>query len=116
MCDNGASERHQNNALKAVIGYAKFLGENTTFYNINTKEQIIAYLDTKMNSAEQDPDKKWITTWNDNFDLNPSDYPNEAVNQKVGRLYFSLTIKIYPEKLLVFRFESFISFRFDYIV
>jgi integrase/recombinase XerD len=67
MCDNGASERHQNNALKAVIAYAKFLGENTTFYDINTKEQIIAYLDTKINSAEQDPDKKWITTWNDNL-------------------------------------------------
>jgi hypothetical protein len=45
MCDNGASERHQNNALKAVIAYAKFLGENTTFYDINTKEQIAAYLE-----------------------------------------------------------------------
>jgi|SRR5918994_1879759 hypothetical protein len=67
MCDNGASERHQNNALKAVIAYAKFLGENTTFYDINTKEQLTAYLDTKINSAEQDPDKKWITTWNDNL-------------------------------------------------
>jgi integrase/recombinase XerD len=67
MSHNGASERHQNNALKAVIAYAKFLGENTTFYDINTKEQIIAYLDTKINSAEQDPDKKWITTWNDNL-------------------------------------------------
>ena len=67
MCDNGASERHQNNALKAVIAYAKFLGENTTFYDINTKEQITAYLDTKINNAEQDPDKKWITTWNDNL-------------------------------------------------
>lgn len=65
MRDNGASERHQNNALKAVIGYAKFLGENTTFYEVNTKGQITAYLDTKMNSEEQDPDKKWITTWND---------------------------------------------------
>ena len=32
MRDNGATERHQNNALKAVIGYARFLGENTTFY------------------------------------------------------------------------------------
>jgi hypothetical protein len=31
MRDIGASERHQNNALKAVIGYAKFLGENTAF-------------------------------------------------------------------------------------
>lgn len=65
MRDNDASERHQNNALKAVIGYAKFLGENTTFYEVNTKGQITAYLDTKMNSEEQDPDKKWITTWND---------------------------------------------------
>jgi integrase/recombinase XerD len=65
MHDNGASERHQNNALKAVIGYAKFLGENMTFYDINSKEQITAYLDTKIKSAEEDPDKKWITTWND---------------------------------------------------
>jgi integrase/recombinase XerD len=65
MRDNGASERHQNNALKAVIGYAKFLGENTTFYDINAKEQITAYLDTKIKSVEEDPDKKWITTWND---------------------------------------------------
>ncbi len=47
MRDNGASERHQNNALKAVIDYAKFLGENTTFYDINAKEQITGYLDTK---------------------------------------------------------------------
>jgi len=67
MCDNGASERRQNNALKAVITYAKFLGENTIFYDINTKEQIIAYLDTKINRAEQDPDKKWIRTWNDSL-------------------------------------------------
>jgi hypothetical protein len=57
MHDNGASERHQNNALKAVIAYAKFLVENTTFYDINTKEQITAYFDTKINSSEQDPDK-----------------------------------------------------------
>ena len=31
MRDNGASERRQNNPLKAVIGYAKFLGENKAF-------------------------------------------------------------------------------------
>jgi hypothetical protein len=34
ICDNDASERHQNNALKAVIAYTKFLGENKTFYDI----------------------------------------------------------------------------------
>ncbi|HEU4824576.1 MAG TPA: hypothetical protein VFS97_14225 [Nitrososphaeraceae archaeon] len=54
---NGASERHENNALKAVIAYAKFLGENTTFYDVSGKEQITAYLDTKLKSAEQDPDR-----------------------------------------------------------
>jgi integrase/recombinase XerD len=67
MRENGASEHHQNNALKAIIGYAKFLGEKTTFYDVKTIEQITGYLDTKMKSAEQDPDKKWITTWNDNL-------------------------------------------------
>jgi integrase/recombinase XerD len=65
MRDNGASERYQNNALKAVVGCAKFLGENTTFYDINAKEQINAYLDTKIKSIEEDPNKKWIKTWND---------------------------------------------------
>jgi len=33
--------------IKAVIRYAKFLEENTTFYDMNTKEQITAYLYTK---------------------------------------------------------------------
>jgi hypothetical protein len=28
MCDNGASERHQNNAAKAIVGYASFLENN----------------------------------------------------------------------------------------
>jgi integrase/recombinase XerD len=43
----------------------KSLGENTTFYDINAKEQITAYLDTKIKSVEEDPDKKCFTTWND---------------------------------------------------
>jgi site-specific recombinase XerD len=49
MRDNGASERHQNNALKAVIAYAKFLGEKTTFYDINTKEE------SMLNNEKIDP-------------------------------------------------------------
>jgi integrase/recombinase XerD len=61
---NGCSEHHQNNNLKVVIAFAKFLGPDSSFYNIKKKEQIIAFLDTKIKSTEQDPDKKWITTWN----------------------------------------------------
>ena len=36
-----------------------------TFYQIQNKEQIIKYLDLKRKIVEEDPDKKWITTWND---------------------------------------------------
>ena len=57
---NGASEHHQNNNLKAVIAFAKFVGPDSTFYDIRTKEQLIAFLDTKINS--EDNEKKWITT------------------------------------------------------
>jgi integrase/recombinase XerD len=59
---NGSSEHHQNNNLKAVIAFAKFIGPHSTFYQIQTKEQIIAFLDTK--KKIEDNEKKWITTWN----------------------------------------------------
>ena len=65
MKSNGASERHQNNNLKAVIAFANFLGTDTTFLDIQAKEQITTFLDTKIKNVEEDPDKKWITTWND---------------------------------------------------
>ena len=64
MKSNDSSERHQNNALKVVISYANFLGSQDTFYDIKYREQITSFLDTKIKSIEQDPDKKWITTWN----------------------------------------------------
>lgn len=44
----GCSEHHQNNNLKAAIAFARFLGPGTTLYEINKKEQIIAFLDTKI--------------------------------------------------------------------
>jgi integrase/recombinase XerD len=64
MKANEASERHQNNNLKAIIALAKFIGPDITFYGVNRREDIIAFLNTKMKNQEQDPDKKWITTWN----------------------------------------------------
>ena len=47
------------------MAFAKFLGPDVTFYDVNRKEQITAFLDTKIKSVEEDPDRKWITTWND---------------------------------------------------
>ena len=62
MKGNGSSEHHQNNNLKALIVFAKFLGPHVTFHDIQKKEQITTFLDTKINN--EDPEKKWITTWN----------------------------------------------------
>jgi hypothetical protein len=68
MKEIGASENHQNNCLKVIMAFANFLGPDITFYDIKKKEQITAFLDTKIKSHEEDPDKKWITTWNHYLD------------------------------------------------
>jgi integrase/recombinase XerD len=64
MKSNGVSERHQHNALKVVIPFANYLGPHNTFFDIKSKEQILAFLDTKKKKDEEDTEKKWITTWN----------------------------------------------------
>jgi hypothetical protein len=61
----GTSEKYQNNNLKALIVYSKFLGPSISFYEIENKSQVISFLDTKIKNSEDDPDKRWITTWND---------------------------------------------------
>jgi len=69
MQGNGTSDKYQNNNLKAMINYAQWLdtttGGKTSLFDIDSKDQIIAYLNTKIKSDKTDPDKKWITTWND---------------------------------------------------
>jgi integrase/recombinase XerD len=65
MQSNGSSERHQNNNLKAIISYAIYLGSGANFSNLNTSQEILSFLDTKIKTKEEDPDQKWITTWND---------------------------------------------------
>jgi hypothetical protein len=62
---NGSSERHQNNNLKAIISYANYLAPNVTLASINTSQEILSFLDTKIKTKEEDPDQKWITTWSD---------------------------------------------------
>ncbi len=63
--ENGTSESYQNGNLKILIYFANFLGPNTDFFGINKKEQILAFLDTKIKDSVIDPDKRWIRTWND---------------------------------------------------
>lgn len=65
MKNNGLSERHMNNTLKTNLAFAEFLGAKISFFDIDKRDHIISFLDSKIKSIEVDPDKKWITTWND---------------------------------------------------
>jgi integrase/recombinase XerD len=62
---NGVSESHQNNNLKALTTFAHFLGPSISFLDIKEHDLIISFLDSKIKSREEDPDRKSIVTWND---------------------------------------------------
>ena len=64
MKENGASERHQNNNLKAIISFSNYIGQ-TYLINIDKKEDVLSFLQSKIKDKEQDPEQKWITTYND---------------------------------------------------
>ena len=55
---NGSSELHQNNNLKVVIAFGNFIGKDILFYDINKKEQILDFLNTKVKNINEDPDKR----------------------------------------------------------
>ncbi len=61
----GTSDKYQNNNLKTMIAFGRFLDPSILFQNITQRDQIISFLDTKIKSSQVDPDKRWITTWND---------------------------------------------------
>src|SRR5687768_9006518 len=64
MKNNGSSERHQNNTLTVMIEFSNYFGSDTTFNDINKREQILSFLDTKIKDSSIDPEKRWITSWN----------------------------------------------------
>ena len=63
MKDNATPERHQNNNLKAIIAFAKFLGSEITFFQTFTKDQVTKFLDTKIRSNSDDPEQQCISTF-----------------------------------------------------
>ena len=54
----------KNNNLIVMIEFANYFDSNTTFYDMNKKEQILSFLDTKIKDSAKDPEKRWITSWN----------------------------------------------------
>ena len=53
MKGNAASDRHQNNNLKAIIAFAEFIGSETTFYWISTEDQVTKFLDMKIRPSSK---------------------------------------------------------------
>ena len=53
MRNNGSSEHNQNNDLKVVIAFGNFIGNNNSFLDINKKEQILVFLNTKVKRYDE---------------------------------------------------------------
>ena len=53
MIKRDLSKNHQINNLKVVMSFADYLGPEITFHDINKKEQILAFLDTKKKDARK---------------------------------------------------------------
>src|SRR5215211_6807544 len=65
MVDNRKSDSYKKNNLKALVLFSQELAQNITFYDIRKKEQILEFLNKRIKPKSNDPDEKWITTWND---------------------------------------------------
>ena len=63
MKNSGAGDKHINNNLKIVLGFVSFSNQNLSFEDIK-RQDVMEFLDSKIKSLEQDPDRKLITTWN----------------------------------------------------
>ena len=61
---NDLSIHHINNNLKASIAFANYLGSEVSFHGITSRQHILSFLDSKRKSVDDDPEMKWITTWN----------------------------------------------------
>jgi integrase/recombinase XerD len=48
-----------------MIYFAKFLGYDTNFYEAHKKRTAPLFLNTRTKNTQDDPDKRWIRTWND---------------------------------------------------
>jgi integrase/recombinase XerD len=54
----GTSENYENQNLKQIINFARYLGAEKTMSDVKSKDDIVTFLNTKMKDAHMDPDKK----------------------------------------------------------
>jgi hypothetical protein len=58
------SENYRRGNLIVIVLYAKFL-DTKDLTDVNRKDDVIGFLDTKRKDVNIDPDKRWLRTWND---------------------------------------------------
>jgi hypothetical protein len=71
LIDSDKSEHSQRNTMKLVLLFSDFLqikygnNNNYNFLQVKDKQTILEFLDSRKKSKDEDPEQKWITTWND---------------------------------------------------
>jgi integrase/recombinase XerD len=69
LISKDTSANYQRNCIKIILMFADFLQsrkeEETNLSQVNSINDIIAFLDTRRKTKDEDPEQKWITTWND---------------------------------------------------
>ncbi len=58
------SDTHQKHLLKIIIKFCEYL-DLQTFYDIKSRDIILAFLERIRKNKIDDPEQRWITTWND---------------------------------------------------
>ena len=69
LSSKDASANYQRNCIKIMLMFTDFLHsrkeEKYNLSQVNSVVDIIAFLDTRRKNKDEDPEQKWITTWND---------------------------------------------------
>jgi len=109
MKSTNAGEKHINNNLKIIMSFANTLEQDIDLESAK-RSHIINFLNSKMKTPEEDPDKKWITTWN--VYLNHlkyffrwfyNEYNNEKKHELIDSEYLSQLDWITPDFIKIQR-------------
>ena len=69
LISKDTSASYQRNCIKIILMFAAFSHsrrkEEKNLSQINSIDDIITFLDTRRKTKVEDPEQKWITTWND---------------------------------------------------
>ncbi len=69
LISKDTSASYQRNCIKIMLMFADFLQsrkeEKNNLSEVNSIDDIISFLDTRKKTKDEDPEQKWITTWND---------------------------------------------------